>query len=194
MHPNRVIFLLFCCAGIFLIGMCFDVFQFALARRITAHRFRDWHRASINTSLLPETANRTAGCRFIHIPKCAGTSFIEDARKVIGKDNFILRGPYAGEGPYCNSSPGIGDIVLLRNPRHHVLSQFLHCKVESVQQNYTDNGTNQYSGLKTWLQNCLSDALTSPFCSTCFLKSRLANGKHCYNPWNMQSRFFYRLP
>ena len=193
MHPNRVMISFFCCTGIFLTGIFFNV-QFAGERRITAYKFRDWkvQRVSINTSLLPGAANRTVGCRFIHIPKCAGTSFIKDAEKILGKENLILLGPYEGEGPYCNSSLGIGDVVLLRNPRHHVLSQFLHCKVTSAKLNYTDNGTNQsnqYSGLKAWLEHCLSASTTSPVCPPC-LSSTLANGYNCYNPWNMQSRFF----
>ena len=145
MHPNRVLISFFCCTGIFLTGIFFSV-QFAGERRITAYKFRDWkaQRASINTSLLPGAANRTVECRFIHIPKCAGISFIKDAAKILGKENLILLGPYEGEGPYCNSSLGIGDVVLLRNPRHHVLSQFLHCKVRSAELNYTDNGTGDH--------------------------------------------------
>lgn len=189
-HPNSVMISVFCFTGIFLTGVFVDVFQFALERRITAYKFGDWKvQPAINTSILSKASNPILRCRFIHIPKCAGTSFIKDAAKILGKENLILLGPYEGEGPYCNSSPGINDVVLLRNPRHHVLSQFLHCKVQSEKDNYTDNFTNQYSGLKAWLKNCLSASLTSPACSTC-LGSNLASGYPCYNPWNMQSRFF----
>mmetsp|Transcript_22097 Transcript_22097/g.62766 ORF Transcript_22097/g.62766 Transcript_22097/m.62766 type:complete len:334 (+) Transcript_22097:99-1100(+) len=63
---------------------------------------------------------------FLHVPKTAGTSFTNDAASILnlGGEDIIMR-----EGCYGWSFAGVTDaMTLLRRPRDHVLSQYMHCR------------------------------------------------------------------
>lgn len=63
---------------------------------------------------------------FMHIPKCAGTSFTEDMVE------HVLPGtPIVSKEGCWGDARGSRVFTMLRSPRAHVLSMFFHCKTSS---------------------------------------------------------------
>lgn len=99
---------------------------------------------------------------FMHIPKTAGTSFVQDAPKVTRR----------AEQHYCHFQGLI--VTMLRAPRSHVYSQFMHCKTSELHE-YARSELEGVS-FKSWLEKWIEEGEEADlFC--------------CYNPHNLQKRF-----
>jgi len=125
---------------------------------------------------------------FIHIPKTAGSMFLHHSAQHMPIGDAIK----GNKERTFNMTPGQPEqmVVFLRDPVSHVFSQFLECKFDSWGRAVT-KGTNFpgygqfddiYAGFSQWLQHFLKQVGPSSYNS--FFK--------CYNPWNMQSRYFVK--
>merc|ERR1719161_2827293 len=106
----------------------------------------------------------------MHIPKAAGSSFEIDSRKILGNSN-------SDEKHSC-AWPNANVATLLRSPRSHVLSEYMHCK-SSPDHRYAWHQISS-TPFHDWVQNWLQvgeggSEETAKYC--------------CYNPTNMQKRF-----
>ena len=126
----------------------------------------------------------------LHIPKCAGTSFVNDLKhmfpsyKIYAKEtcfNFMLR-LISNEKEYHNITDKIVyNFTMLRSPVAHVYSQFLECKYDEwgkTQTAKTDfpRDSSDLVGLEKWIDR---------YHANWTIKDKDFN---CYNPFNMQAR------
>lgn len=133
--------------------------------------------------------NQSIATIFIHIPKTGGDSFMKDA-PVLMKVGDTLKGNDEVTIP-DTKAPLSTMAVFIRQPVHHVYSQFLECKYDSWGKATTKN-TNfpreqmnvSSSGFTSWLHHfyAVKDDLNS---STPIIYDYF----NCYNPWDMQTRF-----
>ena len=78
-----------------------------------------------------EAIHTGAGARFVHIAKCAGSSWIRDMRDIF--PNFYPRqeaGPEHCYGWQRKAHPAKYFFSSLKSPRHHVWSLFTECKYD----------------------------------------------------------------
>lgn len=142
----------------------------------------------------------------VHIPKCSGTSFYEDAKKLVARG---IRVETNHEQPILNTERHSRVFLMsfLRHPVEHVMSQFLMCKysfwaVHMATKRFKfprDNSSILLDGLSEWIGMFTSSnhTLTNLTCNErgdC--KNRTGPGPpkqlfdyNCYNPWNMQARY-----
>lgn len=96
-----------------------------------------------------------------------------------------------GNKEYCEKSTytfGVPEIIFFREPRSHVLSQFLECKYDEWGQQTTLKWNfpgylklnDTMLGFDTWVKHFNDIALT---------KFREASAYNCYDPFNMQTRY-----
>jgi hypothetical protein len=82
---------------------------------------------------------------------------------------------------------------MIRNPRAHILSQYLECKYDDWGK-WVTNGTlfprnvGDEAGFNEWLENFLMKSHSYKRDPV----DRSYNDFKCYNPWNMQSRYLTR--
>ena len=145
-----------------------------------------------HTGLLQrKVARNKAPFFFIHIPKCAGDSFMADARHSVSPT------PFLNNRERCLADRNSGDdqilAIVLRNPVKHVLSQFLHCKYAHPA-NWRDpafpSAPGVYDGFEEWITHFLQlkDRQQTMATSTSTTK-QAKQAFSCYNPWNMQTRY-----
>ncbi|CAJ1431004.1 unnamed protein product [Effrenium voratum] len=144
-------------------------------------------------------SSKSAEKRFmlIHIPKTAGVSFGLDASSIVQPASFRDNKERAWRHTYHDENQQ--DIVMLRHPLEHVLSQFMECKYDwwgsmSVRGTAFPMGPGVYGGFEAWTTHFLQ------------LRNEPVDGMlpdsedwarevsyQCYNPWNMQSRYMATL-
>mmetsp|Transcript_102614 Transcript_102614/g.289974 ORF Transcript_102614/g.289974 Transcript_102614/m.289974 type:complete len:407 (-) Transcript_102614:38-1258(-) len=145
---------------------------------------------------------KTASAVFTHIPKTAGASAFQDFQRL----GFNLDVDNHWKGEHCaNEKSGAHHLLFVREPRAHVLSQFLECayvKFDSVQSgpegvarafNITKDEpwTEKFT---LWLQHFVNEHEApdpGAFNKSCVvLRSRVQCHLDygCYNPWNHQAR------
>jgi hypothetical protein len=136
----------------------------------------------------------------VHIPKTAGASFARDTTRFVKSEEswvhqFNCKVDLPGQFPdgnwkcdeLCFNDPflhGAKHIVFLREPRSHVLSQYLECKYDQWGIDMTKNtefpGNSEESkanvtdGFEAWVRHFSEPDYEGDF--------------QCYNPRNMQSR------
>lgn len=130
---------------------------------------------------------------FIHIPKCAGTSFRADASLVVAPSYFQEN----REESFQSTPRGDSqiDMIIFRSPLVHILSQFMECKYD-FWGNMAVAGTDfparpgLYGGLAEWINHFveLKDAPLDGALPDTEEWAQIANYR-CYNPWNMQTRY-----
>jgi len=125
---------------------------------------------------------------FIHIPKSAGSSFLQDSVSHMPM-GAQMRGN--GEKAFDNTHPKHGQVlvVFLRNPLKQVLSQFLECKYDDWGKWVTKNTlfprdmSGVYAGFDAWVAHFLEMRGAVPG------GGGAAYSYGCFCPWNMQTRY-----
>jgi len=126
---------------------------------------------------------RHALANYLHIPKCAGTSF---KRELKARGYPLAVYPIHETCFYDMYCRGAVTIITLRAPRAHVLSEYLECKASPWGTKVTNGtafprrGLGGGDGFETWLDHFLEANGTAALGS--------AGAYNCYNPWNMQAR------
>ena len=117
---------------------------------------------------------------FVQIPKCTSASFSLDAMHHIPQGSYLKSYP---EFDLCASGPPKNAVVFLRDPRHHVYSQFLECKYgdwgkivtsKSKMTFLRDNMEKVSGGFKEWVTH---------------FRNGEKDDYNCYNPTNMMTRY-----
>ena len=137
---------------------------------------------------------------FYHTPKTGGDSFknlFKDGQKHQQWPSFWSNEWCPGAVPRCDNQT---DVVLFREPRAHVLSQYFECRDSPWGRTQTDNTSfprqmtkgDPYAGFKAWVQHFA--AASDPR-----LEMRRVHGQMkmaypqidfgCYDPRNMQARY-----
>ena len=133
----------------------------------------------------------------IHIPKTGGTSEIQDGPLVVAPHSFVANTEEA-----LKATPHTAhqvDVINLRLPIDHVLSQFLQCKYGFAHRHHSSSfptGPNVLDGFEEWTRHFVElKSLNSTLDDSSFLntkvwaKAQVYNLTGCYNPWNMQTRY-----
>lgn len=138
---------------------------------------------------------------FVHISKCAGSSWITDLTKLVGEKHlfptrlagaehsFVWQSQYAHD---LFKTSSVSNLISLRSPRHHVWSLYAECRYDSWGKSITHDtdfprqGTAEH-GFEQWL-----DVFLDP---TQLAKGEVEVGERldffrCYHPSNFQSRHF----
>lgn len=125
---------------------------------------------------------------FVHIPKSGGSSFLTASSQYIPIGSRL----HGNREFSVNKTPGprINMVIVLRQPREHVLSQYLECKYDWWGKTATkgtnfpgNNDKNQvYDGLEKWLDHFLDEKMGAKM-------DAYKYAYKCYNPWNMQARY-----
>lgn len=159
--------------------------------------FRRSAQTRANVTLAEENGNSALGgtdhYMFIHIPKCAGTSFKADAALVVAPAPF-----QENEEKPWQSTPHSDrqvDLVIFRSPLLHVLSQFMECKYD-YWGGMTTAGTafptlpGLYGGFAEWIDHFvqLQDTPVDGELPDTEEWTKVTSYR-CYNPWNMQTRY-----
>jgi len=115
--------------------------------------------------------------RLIHIPKTAGHTTLHELNSRFNVHLHHKERPYL---EYFNSSSF--NFVFLREPRKHVYSQFLECKYDWWGKKVTANTSFPRDsidaiGMREWVNFFHDDWHPKK------------GDFHCYNPWNMQTRY-----
>lgn len=121
----------------------------------------------------------------MHIPKVAGISFIRDALSFIPNGTGFYSGEtcyskYASRKTFDLKREGLhndGIVTMLRNPREHVLSQFVECADDSWGKKIVPKDKRHLlKDFGTWVQHFTFNFTTDDL--------------GCYHPFNMQTRAF----
>ena len=137
---------------------------------------------------MASTPQSTTWLRFLHIPKCAGTSFNTELTQAgftlteSSGERCLCNKPMSSPGESCND-PTVPVVTLLRSPRAHVYSQYLECRFDDWGKKVTKGtafparGAIE-AGFERWLDHFLGRSRGLGW----------EGAYRCYNPWNMQSR------
>lgn len=151
------------------------------------------------------TTNRTTPLNpykqfsFIHISKCAGGSWIEELRSVLGRPYVFPRETQGHELPveYQEMKHPNSDYLLiaLKSPRQHVFSMFHECKYkkwgdetnETEPGNAFDPNMSNDKSIEMWLSYFVKEAEGSvPFK---YNQESFVDKFKCYHPSNFLSRY-----
>lgn len=159
--------------------------------------------ASIRAALLGHFPSRGRRFTFVHIPKCAGTSFEKDFKRNLESSGEVCLMPHLHPS---------STVMFFRSPRQHVLSQFVHCAHNPYHAGHhlpAAMRADYASGFPKWLDHflasdgqasCPAYSLATQFkeyrtvCSASnseckeHQQCRLRADFNCYNPSNMQAR------
>ena len=127
---------------------------------------------------------------FIHIPKCAGGSFMHDAKRIVSPTPFLNNSERCLADRQSRHDQILA--IMLRSPLTHVLSQFLRCKYAPIHLDRTafPSGPGLYGGFEEWITHFLQlrDRQQTMATSTS-ITEKAKQAFSCYNPWNMQTRY-----
>ncbi|CAK9114469.1 unnamed protein product [Durusdinium trenchii] len=145
----------------------------------------------------------------IHIPKTAGSSLRGDGKAVVAPAEFKLN--FESSWVRTVHAEDQVDMVMLRFPLDHVLSQFMECKYDQAWKpsplvpTHGVAGHGTYGGFEEWVDHFLKMQSTASLVSYPVCREVLQMGQHaelkaecqrmqkaaydCYNPWNMQTRY-----
>ena len=152
-------------------------------RRLSAQDGTLWNGTDVT---VPWRMNKSTAFNFIHIPKCAGSSFLQDSGRFL-RVGDTLRGN--SERSFAHTLGHARDmVVLLRDPMEHVYSQFLECKYDKWGKRVTRGtkfpGRWSMNDPKKGFGDWLAHFVHAPDHATGALMMF-----KCYNPWNMQARY-----
>lgn len=141
---------------------------------------------------------RTMKFYHMHIPRTGGTSFKQDAYKTTVNNGTLTLFSKEGCWAWKNRFPYVDAVVtFVRNPRSHVLSQFLYCTQGQIK------GLTQVRKFRPWIEDWTKIKNKGTFVGDfgsrghsdkqLFFQKYLTSSFlpfHCYSPWNLMVQHF----